>query len=237
LGKPAVVSNEQEVFAELSRRVGWKFRDPDLLVRSMAHRSWCSEHEAESNERLEFLGDAVLGLVVTGFIYNNYPQLPEGDLAKLRASVVNAQVLAEVAEELGLGESLLLGKGEDATGGRSKSSILSDALEAVIGAVYLDGGWEPSAVLVMQLVGDRIAEYAEGPGGSDYKTRLQEHAAREFEQLPVYRVVGAGPDHAKSFRADVLIAGHIRGTGTGRSKKQAEQAAAREAWDHFRLEK
>ena len=154
----------------------------------MAHRSWCSETGAASNERLEFLGDAVLGLVVTAFIYRQYPSLPEGDLAKLRASVVNAIVLAEVADDLDLGSSLLLGKGEDATGGRQKASIVSDALEAVIGAVYLDGGWDPAASLVMRIIGDRIAEYAEGPGGSDYKTRLQELAAREFEQLPLYRV-------------------------------------------------
>ena len=200
----------------------------------MAHRSWCSETGAASNERLEFLGDAVLGLVVTAFIYGQYPNLPEGDLAKLRASVVNAIVLAEVADELDLGSSLLLGKGEDATGGRQKASILSDALEAVIGAVYLDGGWEPAAALVMRIIGDRIAEYAEGPGGSDYKTRLQELAAREFEQLPLYRVTGAGPDHAKSFEAQVLIGGELRGSGGGRSKKQAEQAAAKVAWESLR---
>lgn len=218
-------------FSELSGRIGWTFHDPELLERSMAHRSWCSETGAASNERLEFLGDAVLGLVVTAFIYRQYPKLPEGDLAKLRASVVNAIVLAEVADDLDLGSSLLLGKGEDATGGRQKASIVSDALEAVIGAVYLDGGWDPAASLVMRIMGDRIAEYAEGPGGSDYKTRLQELAAREFEQLPLYRVTGAGPDHAKSFEAQVFIGAELRGSGTGRSKKLAEQAAAKEAWE------
>ena len=221
-------------FSELSGRIGWTFRDPELLERSMAHRSWCSETGAASNERLEFLGDAVLGLVVTAFIYRQYPSLPEGDLAKLRASVVNAIVLAEVADDLDLGSSLLLGKGEDATGGRQKASIVSDALEAVIGAVYLDGGWDPAASLVMRIMGDRIAEYAEGPGGSDYKTRLQELAAREFEQLPLYRVTGAGPDHAKSFEAQVFIGGELRGSGTGRSKKLAEQVAAKEAWEALR---
>ena len=226
---------EQSVFANLESRVGWQFRDPQLLERAMAHRSWCSENGNPSNERLEFLGDAVLGLVVTAFIFREYPLLPEGDLAKLRASVVNAIVLAEVADDLDLGASLLLGKGEDATGGRRKSSILSDALEAVIGAVYLDGGWEPAERLVMRLVGERIAEYAEGPGGSDYKTRIQELAAREFEQLPVYRVVGDGPDHAKSFTAEVIIGGELRGSGVGRSKKLAEQAAAKVAWEQLRL--
>lgn len=226
---------QESVFADLADRVGWQFRDPELLERAMAHRSWCSENANPSNERLEFLGDAVLGLVVTAFIFRTYPHLPEGDLAKLRASVVNAMVLAEVADELDLGASLLLGKGEDATGGRQKSSILSDALEAVIGAVYLDGGWDPAETLVMRLIGERIAEYAEGPGGSDYKTRLQELAAREYEQLPVYRVTGEGPDHAKSFQAEVFIGGNLRGSGSGRSKKQAEQAAAKEAWDALRI--
>ena len=129
---------------EFAANLGHEFAEPVMLRRALAHRSWCSENGEESNERLEFLGDAVLGLAVTNYIYRTYPGLPEGDLAKLRASVVNAQSLAEVATELGLGERVLLGKGEDATGGRMKPSILSDALEAVIGAVYLDGGWEPA---------------------------------------------------------------------------------------------
>ena len=218
-------------FNDLRSRVGWSFRDAELLVRSLRHRSWCAEHNAaESNERLEFLGDAVLGLVVTAHIYETYPLLPEGDLAKLRASLVNAIVLAEVASELGIGDALLLGKGEDSTGGRHKSSILADALEAVIGAVYVDGGWDPAAELVMRLLGDRIGAGAQGPGGNDFKTRLQEAVARRFEQLPVYRVAGAGPDHAKTFSADVFIVGVLRGSGAGRSKKQAEQAAAQQAW-------
>jgi ribonuclease III len=215
----------------LEERVGWKFSDRSLLARSVAHRSWCSENDEQPNERLEFLGDAVLGLVVTEHIYNAYPLLPEGDLAKLRASVVNSVTLAEVAQELDLGPALLLGKGEDATGGREKSSILADAVEAVIGAVYLDGGWQPSQDLVMRLLLGRISEYAVGPGGSDFKTRLQELVAHRFEQLPIYRVTGAGPDHAKTFDASVFVLGVLRGTGMGRSKKQAEQAAAAMAWD------
>jgi ribonuclease III len=214
----------------LEQRVGWSFTDRDLLARAMAHRSWCSENDEQPNERLEFLGDAVLGLVVTKHIYAQYPALPEGDLAKLRASVVNSSTLAEVAQELDLGASLLLGKGEDATGGREKSSILADAVEAVIGAVYLDGGWAPADELVMRLLQSRITEYAAGPGGGDFKTRLQELVAHRFEQLPVYRVSGAGPDHAKVFEANVFVLGLLRGTGTGRSKKQAEQAAAAMAW-------
>ena len=202
----------------------------------MAHRSWCAETPgSQSNERLEFLGDAVLGLVVTDHIYRRYPDLPEGELAKVRASVVNTGALGEVALELGLGEALLLGKGEDASGGRLKPSILADAMEAVIGATYLDGGWGPAADLVLRLLGDRIVEAAAGPGGQDYKTRLQELAARSFDSLPRYRVVDEGPDHAKHFYAVVEIGGEERGRGEGRSKKQAEQAAARVAYEALTL--
>lgn len=213
--------------------LGYQFTDQVLFRRSLAHRSWCAEHGEQSNERLEFLGDAVLGLAVTNHIYRRYPDLPEGDLAKLRASVVNAVSLAEVATEIGLGAHLLLGKGEDATGGRTKASIVSDALEAVIGAVYLDGGWDAAEELVLRLLQDRIADDSSGPGGGDYKTRLQELVARRFEQLPSYRVRGDGPDHAKSFVAEVFVGGVSRGTGVGRSKKQAEQGAARVAWEGF----
>ena len=197
----------------------------------MAHRSWCAETPgASSNERLEFLGDAVLGLVVTDHLFRTYPDLPEGELAKVRASVVNSEALAELAAGLRLGEAVLLGKGEDASGGREKPSILADAMEAVFGAVYLDGGWAAAARLVMGLLGERIEEAAAGPGGQDYKTRLQELAARRFEQLPRYEVVDDGPDHAKRFFATVSIGGIERGRGEGRSKKQAEQGAARQAW-------
>ena len=220
----------------LRESVGWAFHDPSLLHQALAHRSWCAEHGGDSNERLEFLGDSVLGLVVTTHIFAVFPSLPEGDLAKIRASVVNSIVLAELATELGVGAAMLLGKGEDATGGRTKSSILADALEAVIGAVYIDGGWQPAAALVMRLLHERINQHADGPGGNDYKTRLQELAARRFEQLPVYRVVGAGPDHAKTFNADVFVVGVLRGRGAGRSKKQAEQAAAEMAWESLAAE-
>jgi ribonuclease-3 len=217
--------------AALSERLGLEFRDDDLLARSLAHRSWCAETAGtDSNERLEFLGDAVLGLVVTDHIFRTYPHLPEGELAKVRASVVNAGVLAELAAELELGTALLLGKGEDQSGGREKPSILADAMEAVIGAVYLDRGWDGAAALVMGLLGERIAEAAAGPGGQDYKTRLQELAARRYDELPRYQVSDDGPDHAKRFFATVYVAGAAQGAGEGRSKKQAEQAAAREAW-------
>jgi ribonuclease-3 len=218
----------------LSDRLGYRFGDRSLLLRSMAHRSWCAETAGEDpNERLEFLGDAVLGLIVTDHVFRTYPELPEGELAKVRASVVNSASLAEVAAELDIGPALLLGKGEDQSGGREKPSILADAMEAVIGAAYLDGGWDAAADLVMRLLGDRITEAAAGPGGQDYKTRLQELAARQFDQLPKYEVTDEGPDHAKRFFATVHIDGLARGKGEGRSKKQAEQAAARVAWQNL----
>jgi ribonuclease-3 len=218
----------------LAGRVGWEVGDDALLLQSLAHRSWCAENPGtESNERLEFLGDAVLGLAVTDHLYRAYPGLPEGELAKVRSSLVNSSALAEVAAELRLGEALLLGRGEDASGGREKPSILADATEAVIGAAYLDRGREVADAIVLGLLGDRIVEAAAGPGGQDYKTRLQELCARHFDQLPEYLVRDEGPDHAKEFDAVVVVQGRPRGNGRGRSKKQAEQAAARVAWEHL----
>lgn len=172
----------------------------------------------------------MLGLVVTTHLFQTFPNLAEGELAKVRASVVNAGVLADLAGELGIGDALALGKGEAASGGREKPSILSDAMEAVIGAVYLDGGWSAANELVLTLLEDRIAEAATGPGGQDYKTRLQELAAQRLDTLPRYDVQESGPDHAKRFFATVYIGDEECGTGEGRSKKQAEQAAAQKAW-------
>jgi len=217
------------LFTRCERRLGDQFRDRLMLQASLTHASGAN-HRLASNERLEFLGDAVLGIIVTDHVFRTYPLLQEGHLAKVRASVVNADVLAEMALKIELGPCLRLGKGEDASGGREKTSILSDALEAIIAAVYLDGGLEAARTVVMDLFGERIADAASGPGGDDYKTRLQELAAQRFEKLPRYQVSDEGPDHAKRFFATVLIGGAPRGTGEGGSKKQAEQAAARAAW-------
>jgi ribonuclease III len=188
----------------------------------------------ESNERLEFLGDAVLGLVVTDHIFRSFPDLSEGEMAKVRAAVVSSTALAEVADALDLGDAMLLGHGERVSGGREKPSILADALEAVIGAVYLDGGRPAAEAFVLGTMQARIAEAATGPGGHDYKTRLQELAVRTLDALPDYTVVDEGPDHAKRFRASVRIGGQQYHGGQGRSKKQAEQAAARLAWEALR---
>ncbi|MGA2037333.1 MAG: ribonuclease III [Acidimicrobiales bacterium] len=226
------VGREPEPLGQLASRLGWTFSDTGLLVQALSHRSWCAEAgDRPSNERLEFLGDAVLGLVVAEHCYRSYPELSEGSLAKVRAAVVNTAVLAEVGAELGLGDVVMLGRGEDASGGRCKSSILANTTEAVIGAVYLDGGREAASGLVMRLLDSRIAEAAVGPGSEDFKTRLQEVVARQVRELPRYEVVGTGPDHARRYMAQVFVAGEAMGEGSGRSKKDAEQAAARAAWD------
>jgi ribonuclease-3 len=221
----------------LQRALGWTFRDATLLERALTHRSYCAEHGVpDSNERLEFLGDSVLGFVVTTFVFDEYPALPEGELAKLRAAVVSAETLAELALRIELGAALRLGKGEDASGGRAKPSILADAMEAVFAAVYLDGGLDAARRVVLAALEQAIREQAAGPGGSDFKTRLQELAARRVDQLPRYQVRHEGPDHSKRFFATVLLRGEVYGEGEGRSKKAAEQAAARVAWQRLQEE-
>lgn len=219
----------------LALRLGHVFDEPGLLLLALTHRSWCAEHPGtQSNERLEFLGDAVLGLVVTDHVFRCYPDMPEGSLAKLRAAVVSAPTLAEVGADLGLGAALRLSRGEESIGGRAKRSILCDALEAVIGALYLDGGLDAARRLVIELLADRIAaEAADGPGGTDHKSQLQTLAARLFDGAPVYRVSEEGPDHDKRFSAEVLLDDRVVGAGEGRSKKLAEQAAAGAALDHI----
>ena len=205
-----------------------------LLRQALAHRSWCAEVPGQpSNERLEFLGDAVLGWVVADLAYRQKETLDEGKLTDLRKAIVNADALAKVAEELGVGAALLLGKGESAAGGRQKRSILSDAFEAIIGAVYLDGGADAGYRFVEGLMGQRITATVSVLGGLDHKTALQELAVRLYDSPPVYRVRDEGPDHAKRFYAEAEVDGRIWGHGEGRSKKQAEQAAAREAFDHL----
>ncbi|HET9058385.1 MAG TPA: ribonuclease III, partial [Acidimicrobiales bacterium] len=230
-GEPQPVGEEPAARAALASQLGWDVRDAGLYLQALAHRSWCAEHAGnEPNERLEFLGDAVLGLAVTDFLYRSYPHLPEGELAKARAAVVNSVALAGTAREVGLGPALLLGKGEDSSGGRFKPSILADAMEAVIGAMYLDAGYKRTEEMIMRLLGERLRDAARGPGEEDYKTRLQEHCAQTFDELPNYRVSDRGPDHSKVFYAEVHVGGRPLGRGEGRSKKQAEQEAARHAW-------
>ena len=213
----------------LESRLGYTFVEPALLRLALTHRSVSSEDPGrKDNERLEFLGDAVLQLVVTVLLYESYPHLAEGQMAKVRAGVVSRATLAEVARLLDVGTHIELASSEEATGGRGKDSILADAVEALFGAIYLDGGLEPVREVILRLWSDRVEERAKEPGVKDYKTRLQELTARDGRR-PVYDVVGSGPDHDRLFRAVVTVAGTRYGSGDGRSKKEAEQAAAREA--------
>jgi ribonuclease-3 len=213
----------------LSARLGVVI-DHGALRHALTHRSFAYENGAvPHNERLEFLGDAVLGLVVTDTLFRTHPDVPESQLAKLRAAVVNARTLAEVARDLGIGQFLLLGRGEQTTGGRDKGSILADAMEAVIGAVYVENGLADATALVHRLLDERM-DLAAGMGaGLDWKTSLQELGARSGAGVPVYEVEATGPDHAKQFRAVVRV-GAFLGEGSGGSKKHAEQLAAAAAY-------
>ena len=220
-----------EALVELGERLGHRFAELSMLELAVRHRSWCAEHGGvESNERLEFLGDAVLGLVATDHLYLTGPELPEGVLARRRAELVNARVLTELAVSLDLGSVVRLGRGEESTGGREKASILADAMEAVFGAVYLDGGLPAARSVILDLLDPYFDIVAGGPG-TDFKSRLQELSARRLGAVPAYRVEGTGPDHDRWFEATVGVGDDVVGRGGGRSKKQAEQAAAAEAWE------
>jgi ribonuclease-3 len=221
--------------AELCADLGIPDLDPELLERALTHRSYAYENGGlPTNERLEFLGDSVLGVVVTEALFRTHPDLSEGRLAKLRAAVVNARALADVARTLGLGEHILLGRGEESTGGRDKSSILSDAVEALIGAVYIDRGFETAGEVVHHLFDPMMAQAAALGAGLDWKTSLQELSADLGLGVPEYLIEDAGPDHEKTFTARVRVADEIYGHGTGRSKKEAEQQAAETAWQTIR---
>jgi len=198
---------------------------------AMSHRSWCAERDdSPSNERLELLGDAVLGHCVTAHLYRIHPEWSEGELAQARSAVVNSSSLARVAENYDLGSALLLGVGEDRSGGRGKASLLCDAFEALLGAIYLDAGLDTVERFILEALRSRIEEVAIDPGVDDAKTRLQELVVRIHRDSPTYVLTDSGPDHDKCFFAEVWFAGIVQGKGEGTSKKQAEQAAANQAW-------
>ncbi len=205
----------------------------DLARQAFTHASWV-DHRAESYERLAFLGDSVLGLIVTSRLYSAYPDLSEGRLAKLRAAVVNARALADVARNLDLGPHIRLGRGEETTGGRDKSSILSDTLEAILGAVYLQFGFARAADVVLSLFDPLITAAAQLGAGLDWKTSLQELGADTGLGVPEYLLTETGPDHEKTFTAQVRVGEQVYGRGVGRSKKAAEQQAAETAWREIR---
>jgi len=215
----------------LEKRLGHTFGDQELLRRAMCHRSWVAESDDDhSNERLEFLGDAVLGWVVADLVFDRFGDLAEGALTDLRKSVVNANALAEVAAELHIGEHILLGRGEDAANGREKVSILSDAMEAVLGAVYIDGGTTAAFGLIERLFLHRLESAISMLDRLDFKSALQEVLAQQSKPTADYVVRSTGPDHDKTFYAKVIVAEQMLGQGEGRSKKAAEQAAASAAF-------
>ena len=223
--------------AELADALGITL-DAALLQRALTHRSFSYEHGgAPHNERLEFLGDSVLGVVITETLYRAHPDLPEGKLAKLRASVVNMRALADVAREIGaagLGPYLRLGRGEEVTGGRDKASILADTVEALLGAVYVEHGLPAAAQVIHKLFDNMLTDVANHGAGLDWKTSLQELTAMLGLGVPQYVVHSTGPDHERTFTAHVGVAGEMFPRRTGRSKKEAEQAAAAAAWQVLR---
>ncbi len=220
----------------LETKLQYTFQDPALLEQALCHSSYANEHRSahlRSNERLEFLGDAVLGFVTADCLFRRHPDLPEGDLTRIRAALVCEQSLYEAAYALGLGRYLRLGRGEESGGGRERPSILADAMEALIAAVYLDGGMESAAALIHRFLLDGQGEAVE-ERRRDYKTALQELVQRKADQVMVYRMLDEqGPDHAKVFTAEVLVNGQSIGQGRGHSKKEAEQSAARSALENL----
>jgi ribonuclease-3 len=232
--------NEERVRAlrGLEERLGWHFADIALLDNALTHRSFVNENAALAcldNERLEFLGDAVLELTVSDMLMRKFPDHAEGQLSKLRASVVNEQPLAELARRFGIGEHLLLGKGEEGSGGRMKSSLLANAFESIIAAMYLDGGFDPTAVFIGRLFEPLIEEGKLSAVYRDYKTAAQEMSQILFREMPRYMVISeTGPDHDKRFETNLLIGERVIATGRGRSKKEAEQQAAKIALKELR---
>ena len=217
----------------LEAKLGYTFRDRKLLENALTHSSYANENKGSlsSNERLEFLGDSVLGMVTADHLFKKHPDLPEGDLTRTRAALVCEESLVEVADQLGLGDYLKLGRGEEAGGGRQRPSIRADAVEAVLAAVYLDGGLGEAEKIIRRFILDKEAEKG---ASRDYKTALQELVQRESGQVLSYRLVDeSGPDHAKSFTMAVDLNGKEIGRGSGHSKKEAEQMAARAAVTSF----
>ena len=224
---------DQGDLAGLEQQIGYRMADLSLLRAALTHKSYSNEHpgvDAPHNERLEFLGDAVLDLCISDLLFQRYPQLSEGDLTRIRAELVNERSLAPVGEGLGLGGYLLLGRGEESSGGRQKPSLLADALEAVLGAVYRDGGMSAVSAVIEALLARQIEQAVQDRQGTDYKTRLQERLQASGCQLPSYQLLEAqGPDHQKSYVVEVHCGQQAIGTGRGRTKKAAQQQAAYQA--------
>ncbi len=227
-------ADENSATAPLEQALGYHFDNPNQLIAALCHSSYVNEQSTEhlaSNERLEFLGDAVLNLAISHLLMHRYPDLAEGDLSRNRAHLVNEAQLAAIAREIAIGPYLLLGKGEELTDGRQKNSILADAVEAVIAAIYLDGGFDAAFAFVEGHFCDRLRTVTRKHSETDYKSRLQERVQAVYHEVPRYQVVGSsGPDHDKTFRVKMNVAG-ISAEGDGKSKKMAEQEAARAGLD------
>lgn len=223
--------NTGDVLGRMEELLGYRFADRSLLLQALRHRSYANEKgmpHIESNERLEFLGDSVVELSVTHILYEDFPDCPEGELTKLRSPLVRGKALADVALKLGINRHVLLGKGEEMTGGREKPSILADTFEAVVGALYLDGGFDVARGFVISCLEEKIREIVQwGPG--DFKSELQEHSTKRTGAVPRYRIREEGPDHFKTFHATVEVGEKSYGPVSGTSKKEAEQGAARMA--------
>lgn len=217
----------------LKEKIGYHFQNNVLFRKAMTHSSYANEQRArhlQNNERLEFLGDSVLGFVTADYLYNHYPELPEGELTKLRAAVVCEQTLYEIAKELGIDQEIKLGHGEETGGGRRRPSILADAVEALLGAIYLDGGIEPARAFVLSFVPRKADEARHGGVFKDYKTMLQEIVQKNRQETLEYRLAEeSGPDHDKQFTMELLLNSNVFASGVGRSKKEAEQMAAKQA--------
>jgi ribonuclease-3 len=223
--------------SDIQQQIAYTFRDVELLERALTHKSYANENRVHyHNERMEFLGDAVLSLVISEYLMKACPDSTEGDLSKFRAAVVSEPALASVSREIGLGDYLLLGKGEEQTGGRNKASLLADCLEALIASVYLDAGIDAAETFIIRAFEAVIRKTCTSGGPLDYKTALQEICQERLKQLPEYRIVSeTGPDHQKQFKIEVWIKGQLSGCGMGKSKKEAEQRAAGEALEYLRM--
>ena len=231
----------RDEFEPLQQAIGYRFRDRGLLEHAMTHTSRANEDVSggvRDNESMEFLGDAVLGFVVADVLFRDFPEYDEGQKSKMKASLVSTATLAQQAERLDLGEHMLLGRGEEKTGGRRKQALLADSYEALIAAIYLDGGVEPARAFIVREFGPLIAEARRtGMSDRDYKSALQELLQSRELPLPEYRLVGSiGPDHRKLFQVEVMVKGERIGDATGRSKKEAEQEAARAALEKLRIQ-
>ena len=238
-GLPPIDPDRKKILAAFSKTSDIKFKSVELLNLSFMHRSISNESGLKiNNERLEFLGDAVLGTVAATLLYEKFAEKAEGELAKIKSVVVSEDVLAGVARQLQIDTLLLLGKGEENSGGRTKNAILADALEALIGALYLDSGFDAVFAFVSRFLGEEIGRVLEDRYHKDYKSVLQEYCQRCFRTYPSYHLVKrSGPDHDRIFWIEVTVDGQSYGPGTGRNKKSAEQEAARMAWEALKSEK